>query len=1251
MDRQVQQKFLKGINRRFDVSNQDDPTRVYTAQNARLQKRGETGQISRINGYAVLANSPVIAGEIHDSIMYDNDIVVLSHDGVDAYIYIFDVDTDTLVDSFNFTDTSLGYGQLTLSEDTIFVTPYNRQLSRIDGTWYLNAFKSTTPIVQATLSDQGVKATTFVSILEDGPTTVDTEATAQFWTPVNAPGGDGNVTVQYPDGELDEEEVIIPYLGTDSIEDVVNKVVSGVNADGVIQITADPFNGATEVGFTEKRAGAEYNGNIVRVIYPPDPAEATVEMEGGQTTGDVAGTLRFNLGDDDFIETDVLYGDTAVQIAAKLETSANDDADSPNFTGEIDAVDTHVLNLEAKESGAIWNVETTKVETGDVDLSTGFPDFTGGEDGGGFLETDATYWYMVRIKYQDNHKTVTSFPQRVKIGPLTPEGTVIVRTVGLLITTPPDLDGGFVDVEIFRRKEAEDFFLIDRVTVASLDEWEYLDTGKLKIRAYSALNYVWNETEKGAAIVRDRLVRAGVEFLDREYDATPVGGITEDAPDEYSMIPGVDFNLYVRKRFDDGLLSPHVLFETIEGVEDKAFQLSHFGEIENEIGFYAGFNRQFLPSDKTIYFPTLEMYNIHVPSILTAEDAEADQDRPINPHIFLGFGQFQRVHDGAGNITHKIRDKEWSEDWDEGAGTGSLYEFDSFSITAGDFETEMPRYIELEIVEGQTILYKRIATLTGISGGNSGVYEIAWLSALKEYIATQEFSFRMSSLEDGVRLSTFRSENDFINREVEVLGYDYLADGEPNPFAVSPSQVAPALLNRVYLLLSPDSIYADFNLRSFNNEDVKDGWDTTADLTGRAVFEMLNIEYVRDESPISEVLSQDGESYIKWTYQDEVLQPVPTFGLEDSVVYLGSMAGGAPDTLKFDSYPAGVEKVETNGFVRWVLPEHSILETLITQDDLEVFQENFPTLLIWSEPFVLGTGINGLRNFTFTNFKSISKDYGPIIDIQYINNILLAFCERGVNRIGVGETLTQQASGEVFVSSAQFLTDDFWLLKHLPNIQRDSIVQYENMLFFCDGKDVWNFVDKFENITNGAIEIDGDIVSAGVDPANKEYRITDQSQTWAYSIELGEWMGPYTYTDQVPAGYRDRFFAVKGGEIIEHNIGNDFDGAAYESFIESVAIDLNNVSVDKLWRKFLLQIDGEIPVEQTIEVLEFQYGREYSNKFAKNIFDVAKKSGLYHIGVNPDEQNATQLYWSVRTDIEDFVLRSFAYNLLLRNRP
>ncbi len=1007
MERQIQQKFIRGINRRFNVANQDDPTRLYRLENARLQKRGETGQVARIKGFEELTNTPVITGTVYDSVFYDNLLIVLSHPGAtDAVIHIFNVDTNTLITTFNFPEEDTGYGELTLLEDTIFITPYNKMLNLYNGTWRMNDFKSTTPLLRL----------------------------------------------------------------------------------------------------------------------------------------------------------------------------------SQNATMD------------------------------------------------GFLEQEATYWYMAAITYRDNHKTLTCFPQKIKIG--------AKRFVELNITTPIDLDLGDVQVEIFRKKEEENFFLIDRVRVDAQNDFEYIDTGRPKMRAFSRQNYVWNETEASAAIVRDRMVRGGVTFADREYE--PDATVTlDDATDDESLVPDSNFTVYARRRFPDGILSPHVPVDEIIGEEDKTFKINQPTTPDREIGFYMGFNRPFIPSDKTIEFPTLEIYNAVVPSIQTESEDEFEQDRPFDPHVFVGFAQIIRQFHEGNTIRHGIRDLEW------GGGVLGFHWFDSNSESPTGFENIMPRYIDIEVVEGVVIKYKRIATDRNDGTVTQGVYQIAWLNGLKEYIATQQFNVQTESVLSGFTMSTQRTNSNFLGIDVRVVGYKDQTDIFPKPYRTeSTNNIALEWKNRVYLVLDRESIYNEFNSTEFNNSDVKDSWNSNPpDLSARAILSLLNITYIEDDNPTSVPLTIDGLSHYRWDYEDEVIQPVPDFGLEDSVVYLGSTFGQGEKL-----YSAGIEKVTNNGFTFWRLPTHAIFETLLLSEELEIFQDHFANLLIWSEPYVLGTGINGIRNFTFTNFKSVSQDFGPIIDIRYINNRLLVFCERGVNMVHVGETLTQQASGEVFVSSAQFLTSDFWLLRNLPAVQKQSIVQYENMLFMSDGRDVWQFIEGFQNITNGAIELDGDVVAAGVDPLNKEYRITDQSQTWAFSIELGEWMGPYTYTDIAPVNYRDRFFAVHDQGIIEHNNGNTFDGSEYETFIESVAIDVQHSAMDKLWRKFLLQLDN-IPGEPDQETLDFLYGKDFSNKTAKNLFEVAKKLNLYHIGIHPDEHNSQQLYWGIRTDIEDFVLRAFAYNLLIRNRP
>jgi len=56
MARQTSHVFQRGINKRVDIERTDDPNRLYTLQNARLFKRGETGYVSRIEGYKSILN-------------------------------------------------------------------------------------------------------------------------------------------------------------------------------------------------------------------------------------------------------------------------------------------------------------------------------------------------------------------------------------------------------------------------------------------------------------------------------------------------------------------------------------------------------------------------------------------------------------------------------------------------------------------------------------------------------------------------------------------------------------------------------------------------------------------------------------------------------------------------------------------------------------------------------------------------------------------------------------------------------------------------------------------------------------------------------------------------------------------------------------------------------------------------------------------------------------------------------------------
>jgi hypothetical protein len=116
---------------------------------------------------------------------------------------------------------------------------------------------------------------------------------------------------------------------------------------------------------------------------------------------------------------------------------------------------------------------------------------------------------------------------------------------------------------------------------------------------------------------------------------------------------------------------------------------------------------------------------------------------------------------------------------------------------------------------------------------------------------------------------------------------------------------------------------------------------------------------------------------------------------------------------------------------------------------------------------------------------------------------------------------------------------------------------------------------------------------------------------------------------------------VIGGNIAEHNRGNDFAGAEYETIVESVANELDEASVDKIYRKFYIEHDGG----ET-----FEYGKDYANMTEKDLAGAATKQGLTHIGVNPSNTTARQIFWRIKSAVKDFKLKMISFNWNPRSR-
>lgn len=120
-------------------------------------------------------------------------------------------------------------------------------------------------------------------VIDPGQTAA--KATTERWGAKNAPTGNGNAVIEYPFGDAGVETVTVAYTNTDAIEDVNTNIWNAINADPDIELTAEIYNAATEIQFTEQRDGADYNGNLVRITYAPDPdSPIYLTLSGGRST-------------------------------------------------------------------------------------------------------------------------------------------------------------------------------------------------------------------------------------------------------------------------------------------------------------------------------------------------------------------------------------------------------------------------------------------------------------------------------------------------------------------------------------------------------------------------------------------------------------------------------------------------------------------------------------------------------------------------------------------------------------------------------------------------------------------------------------------------------------------------------------------------------------------------------------------------------------------------------------------------------
>jgi hypothetical protein len=596
--------------------------------------------------------------------------------------------------------------------------------------------------------------------------------------------------------------------------------------------------------------------------------------------------------------------------------------------------------------------------------------------------------------------------------------------------------------------------------------------------------------------------------------------------------------------------------------------------------------------------------------------------------------------------------------------------------------------------------------------GVFGVYILTYADALKKAVASGNVKLKLSESTSS-RFSSRYNKNvyidsiedvDFIMDESEgediddflwglrleqTLGYQYNQTYQYY-YPDIPRQ------NKIYAVLPIDSVYSDIDTREVQNADMLASFsDGEPTVSFPHSFEFIGVDYELGTDNFEENLEEsihDETSEVRMITLTRGLQStvvISTLQDEDLLVDNLIFVGNYYDSASFNRLTDVSNKLKHTGFgfqkdgpFEFIsLNGSNIYENRLLKQDVNLLDDKFPNQIVWSQPTVTGGSVSGSRQFLYTSFLDVSSEYGSIIDLETVRNNLLVFCERGVALIKVGEQLTSSPSGNVYVTSSQFLSQPYWILKSSPYVQKYTIAEYENSIYFSDGSDLWSFGDGLKNVTKGSINMDGFCVG-GIDPENKEYRLTvfDQPRegvepvytgtniiveqweegvdpvlpvvghTYSFSLEIGEWSGPHSYGAVSNINRSNKMISFVGDQYAVQNVGNTFGDTPYTTVIESVANLQGEPNRSKRYRKFYLDAIADDPTE----VCQFAYASEYfQNEYEVDLADRRTIRGTYPVGVRAGTgrpSTSRSFFWRITSVVKGFLLRSLSFDYLYKRK-
>lgn len=1316
---QIVQNFFDGINRAVSREEFFNPREFHSLTNARILESGNLGEIVRIKGFSQI-NALADLATVYDMALVNNSSVgtenlylIFYKNTANTYtIKILDTD-GTQVASFTYSSDiePTNGGELKQHENTIFVSPHNKLIYGVNSNFFIKDFISNIPKITSIVNDDsGARATTAITINQglSGYGGSKSQGRISFGGGLTSSliynfrividGVESNEIKGSFSSETKLLEATYNALNTTpaltSVWDFNNVVVTDL--EGLVDTTRF-------IQITSREEGAEFNVPIELRNGQPNPengnnaGQATYknitrgdigsrnrtpitfffyDMVGGTDPNNVFGSVRISLKDANVTQPiEITDTDTPITIATKLESILNKSRKIVDLytVGRIGATVTVQAKLQGVEYTTDLILTVNDGTSRPINLPNDFYTVTIGQGADaiptGTIEANTHYWYKARFRYVDGHITKTC-----------PENLVYTKGSNLVTVnfeiTDVDLDDTLPRLQVFRKKEGGEFFLIHEVNLNNAtviaDTFGFVDIGYGEIETYADVENVWTKSHNTQEVMDNRYIKGNIKLFDENVTINPTQFTLstlqpDDAGYDSTNRDVAPYNskltVYAQPQYTDGSLGyfNNVGTLDIDGQDEIPLiqQTTLIPSSEKTISELKFFGN---------YLPFGERKNLRftTPEIITPNLESIEDPLLFSTTAKLFFG-YKYILTKFNVIYTAVQG--WTKNSEDG-----LRKIGEIGNNGAEIKTDNG-YPKLFInIHGSRVSYIPYAVyVDGSVLGDNIAWKLESYDALQEAVSTGELKIQLKDTNiDG--LSNTTNDDELTNIQVTVTSIEDFSENDGGKFNLftyngllntSIKWLVPPKDNRLYLTLERSLLdeidKSKLNSSSFSvNETVVGGFsDLAVRVTGSLGFEILNFEKETDAVvDVTIKATQHGEedSFEVYTEVDPAKYSLINrkLNVDNTAIYFGS---------KLNQVDVSPVLLDTTGF-RYrtrsslfysTLTPYNIYEKIVKESDFNFVRQDFANQIIWSSPLQDANYFSGGRNFAYTNFYNVPTENGQIIDIFSLAGNLYVFCEKGVARLLVGETLTQQKSGQLFVDSTNFITKHLWMMENMSPIKKGSIAKYEGSLYFTDGTDVYRVGgDGVENISLGVLNLtESDNYVGTIVKKYDEYRLANLTtgETFVYNTKFKKWYGPHTYTPKKTVEIGGAIVSYDDA-LIKEDVGNTFAGTSYMTVIQSVGNDTETGAIDKTYRKFYISMDGD-KTNGYMNNTTLKYGKDFTNLESVSMDDATKvriKNNKYNVGIKNSKGNSKKIYWDVETTNDGFRLKGFRTAYMFRRR-